>query len=53
MGESGHGFGLAFMNKSKLKKKRKLLYMMVSNFLYSNSILLLVTRTTRSQILLL
>ena len=42
MGESGRGFGLEVMRKSKLKKikkkpKRKLFNMMIPNFLYSNS----------------
>ena len=51
MGESGRGFGLKFIRKSKLKKilifnKRKLSNMMDPNFLYS-SMLLIVTRLTR------
>ena len=40
-GESGRGFGLEVMRKSKLivkkTKKREILNMMVSNFSYSNS----------------
>ena len=49
MGGCGRGFGLEFMRKSKLRKKilkRKLLNMMVPNFLYTNSMLLFVTKTT-------
>ena len=65
MCKSTRGFSLAFMRKSKLKKKkkqRKLLNMMVPNFyflitygvcteycLYTNSTLLLGTKTTRTQ----
>ena len=56
MGESGRDFGLEFMRKSKLKKgnfklkkTRKLLNMIVPNFAYTNSMLLLVTRTARTQ----
>ena len=52
MGENGHSFGLEFMRKSELKKKkitkikRQLLNMIVSNFLYANIILLFFTITT-------
>ena len=53
MVESGRDFGLEFMRKTKFKKKitnkRKLLNMMVPSFLYTNSMLLHVTRTTRAQ----
>ena len=52
MGECRCGFGLEVMRKSKLKKKRKLLNMIVPNFLYTTSMLLLVTRTIRTQSLL-
>ena len=41
MGESGRGFGLEVMRKSKLKKtkkkKQKCWNIMVPNFLYSNN----------------
>ena len=53
MGESGHGFSLKFMRKSKLKinfKNRKLLNIMVPNFLRTNSILVVVTRTTEHKV---
>ena len=57
MGESGRSFRLEFMKKSKfekkllkIKKKRILLNMMVPNFLYTNSMLLFVTRTIRTQL---
>ena len=52
MGERGHGLSLKFMRKSRLKrnfKNRKLLNIMVPNFLRTNSILVVVTRATRTQ----
>ena len=55
MGEIERGFGWEFMRKSKfnlkkLKKKRKLLNIMVPNFSYTNSMLLFVTTTNRTQL---
>ena len=56
IGKSGRGFGSEFMRNSKLNlkknwiKKRQLLNMRVPTFLYTNSMLLFVTRTTRIQL---
>ena len=52
MGGRGHSFSSKFMRKSKLKrnfKNRKLLNIMVPNFLRTNSILVVVTRITQTQ----
>ena len=49
MGESVRGFGLMRISKLKKIKKNDLLNMMVPNSLYTNSTLLIVTRTTRTE----